>query len=430
MKNYYRILGVKKNASEEEIRARWIELMRKFHPDHVGKKGSNGQRIKEINEAYDTLKHSSTRVKYDLKRAYDRQGRRFHIQKMILPTSILIIFLVVGLFIFKKSQVAIKPKEVSKVVVQESAKIVPKEIEKVEETKPATIESPLAFPSVAEGELKSDEKPFKTLKSEIPVKVKKVVPKEISKVVVQESTRIVPKEVPKVEETKPTIQEPNVVPALTVVQSETPVNSSSYAAAGKQFAAKTDQIDPINEINKTNQINQRNEIKQTDQIKSKDSTMPKLDEPKGAVQVITPPPPIKVELQTAQFKPPLLIATEDEVRHFFANYTERYTQKDLDGFLSLFSPRAVQNRQDGLEGIRKIYGNFFKQSQEIEYHIDDIKIEVYQNAAEVKVRYELVQLLKKRGEKKIWRGDIRWSLIKEDGALKILSLDYQHQKSP
>ncbi|MCJ7748265.1 MAG: nuclear transport factor 2 family protein, partial [Desulfobacterales bacterium] len=122
-------------------------------------------------------------------------------------------------------------------------------------------------------------------------------------------------------------------------------------------------------------------------------------------------------------------ATEDEVRQFFANYTERYIQKDLDGFLSLFSPRAVQNRQDGLEGIRKIYGNFFKQSQEIEYHIDDIKIEIYQNAAEVKARYELVQLLKKSGEKKIWGGDIRWTLVKEGGALKILSLDYQSTKS-
>jgi len=417
MRNFYKILGIKKNASEEEIREHWVELMRKLHPDQRMEGTVEDERIKEINEAYQVLKHSSTRVEYDLKMAYDRQGRRFHIQKMILPTSILIIFLVVGLFIFKKSQVAIKPKEVSRVVVQESAKIVPKEIEKVEETKPATIGPPLAFPSVAERELRSDEKPFKNLKSEIPVKVEKVVPKEISKVVIQESASIVPKEVPKVEETKPTIQEPSVVPALTVVQSETPVNSSSYAAAGKQFAAKTDQIDPINEINKTNQINQRNlsrEMRsifhwdQINQIDAKTQWTQQRDDP---------------------INPKLLIATEEEVRQFFAKYTERYTQKDLDGFLSLFSPRAVQNRQDGLEGIRKIYSIFFKQSQEIRYYIENISIEIYQNGVEVKAHYELTQTLKKRGEKKVWRGDIRWTLIKEDGALKILSLDYQPQKS-
>ena len=417
MRNFYKILGIKKNASEEEIREHWVELMRKLHPDQRMEGTVEDERIKEINEAYQVLKHSSTRVEYDLKMAYDRQGRRFHIQKMILPTSILIIFLVVGLFIFKKSQVAIKPKEVSRVVVQESAKIVPKEIEKVEETKPATIGPPLAFPSVAERELRSDEKPFKNLKSEIPVKVEKVVPKEISKVVIQESASIVPKEVPKVEETKPTIQEPSVVPALTVVQSETPVNSSSYAAAGKQFAAKTDQIDPINEINKTNQINQRNlsrEMRsifhwdQINQIDAKTQWTQQRDDP---------------------INPKLLIATEEEVRQFFAKYTERYTQKDLDGFLSLFSPSALQNRQDGLEKIRKIYADFFNQSQEIRYYIENISIEIYQNGVEVKAHYELTQTLKKRGEEKVWRGDIRWTLIKEDGALKILSLDYQPQKS-
>jgi hypothetical protein len=125
-----------------------------------------------------------------------------------------------------------------------------------------------------------------------------------------------------------------------------------------------------------------------------------------------------------------LIATEEEVRWFFANYTERYTQKDLDSFISLFSPRAVQNRQDRLEGIRKIYGNFLKQSQEIKYYIDNIRIEIYQNGVKVKASYELIQMLKKSGDKKIWRGDIRWALVKEEGALKILSLDYQHQKSP
>jgi hypothetical protein len=268
------------------------------------------------------------------------------------------------------------------------------------------------------------------LKSEISVKVKEVVPEEMGQVVVQESTRIISKEVPKVEETKPTIQEPSVVPALIVVQSETSVDSSSHAAAGKQFAAKTEPIDPINEINKTSQINERDEIKQIDQIKPKDSTTPKLDEPKGAVQLITAPPPIKVELQTAQFRPPPLIATEEDVRQFFANYTKRYTQKDLDGFLSVFSSKAVQNRQDGLERIRKIYGNFFNQSQEIQYHMNDFRIEIYQNGVEIKARYELVQVLKKGGDKKIWRGDIRWILVKEREALKILFLDYQHQKSP
>ena len=139
--------------------------------------------------------------------------------------------------------------------------------------------------------------------------------------------------------------------------------------------------------------------------------------------------PLMIEAQI-QTSPPPLIATEGEVKQFLANYVDRYTQKDLDGFLSLFSSKAVQNRKDGLEGIRTIYANYFNQSQEIRYQMEDTKIEIYQNGVEVKARYEVNQILRKGGEKKVWKGDIRLALVKENGALKILSLDYQLQKSP
>jgi hypothetical protein len=119
-----------------------------------------------------------------------------------------------------------------------------------------------------------------------------------------------------------------------------------------------------------------------------------------------------------------------EVKQFLANYVDRYVQKDLDGFLLLFSSRAVQNRKDGLERIRAIYTDYFNQSQEIRYQMEDTNIEIYQNGVEVKARYEVNQILRKGGEKKVWKGNIRLVLVKEDGALKILSIDFQHQKSP
>jgi len=146
------------------------------------------------------------------------------------------------------------------------------------------------------------------------------------------------------------------------------------------------------------------------------------------------PPPLGAQVPSRQVapnlsasnaSPPPLVATEQEVRQFFVDYIERYTQKDLDGFLSLFSLRALQNRKDGWEKIREIYANFFNQSQEIHYSMDDTRIEIYQNGVMVEARYEVDQTLKKRGEKKVWKGPIRWTLVKEDGALKILSLDYQ-----
>src|SRR4030043_1673964 len=76
----------------------------------------------------------------------------------------------------------------------------------------------------------------------------------------------------------------------------------------------------------------------------------------------------------AQIKPiPPLLATKEEINQFFTAYVDRYTQKDIDGFLSFFSLKAIQNQKEGLEEIRKIYTNFFNQSLALRYRIEDMR---------------------------------------------------------
>jgi ketosteroid isomerase-like protein len=128
--------------------------------------------------------------------------------------------------------------------------------------------------------------------------------------------------------------------------------------------------------------------------------------------------------------PPALMATEQEVRGFFDQYVERYNKKELEEFLLLFSLKAKQNQQDGLLEIRKIYSDYFGQMMSLQNSIEDMKVEIYQNAAEVKARYSVSQVLKKGGEKRVLKGSARWVLIKEGGRLKILSIDYKHDKTP
>ena len=124
-----------------------------------------------------------------------------------------------------------------------------------------------------------------------------------------------------------------------------------------------------------------------------------------------------------------LIATDSEVRQFFNNYIERYTRKDREGFFSLFSSRALQNQRAEREEIRESYSHFFNESLELRFEIEDQKVEIYENAVEVKARYKIEQLVQITGERRVFRGRIRWVLTKEGGELKILSIDYQHEKN-
>jgi len=61
MKDYYKILGVNKNASEEEIKKAFRGLAHKYHPD----KGGDEKKFKEINEAYQILSSKQKRAQYD-----------------------------------------------------------------------------------------------------------------------------------------------------------------------------------------------------------------------------------------------------------------------------------------------------------------------------------------------------------------------------
>lgn len=64
-KDYYKTLGVKKNASADEIKKAFRKLARKHHPDvNQGDKAAE-ERFKDINEAYEVLSDEEKRAKYD-----------------------------------------------------------------------------------------------------------------------------------------------------------------------------------------------------------------------------------------------------------------------------------------------------------------------------------------------------------------------------
>jgi curved DNA-binding protein len=63
-KDYYRILGVERGASDEDIKKAYRKLARKYHPD-VSKEPNAKEQFQEVSEAYETLRDKEKRAAFD-----------------------------------------------------------------------------------------------------------------------------------------------------------------------------------------------------------------------------------------------------------------------------------------------------------------------------------------------------------------------------
>jgi len=64
--NYYKVLEISETSTEKEIKKAYKQLVKKYHPDVFdGDKGTADKKIKELNEAYETLSNSKLKKIYD-----------------------------------------------------------------------------------------------------------------------------------------------------------------------------------------------------------------------------------------------------------------------------------------------------------------------------------------------------------------------------
>lgn len=75
-KDYYKILGLTRDATPDEVKRSYRKLARKFHPD-VSKEPNAEERFKEVNEAHEVLKDPEKRKAYDQLGSNWKAGQEF-----------------------------------------------------------------------------------------------------------------------------------------------------------------------------------------------------------------------------------------------------------------------------------------------------------------------------------------------------------------
>lgn len=74
-KDYYKILGVDKGSSEDEIKKTYRKLAKKYHPDTNAGNSAGTEKFKEISEAYEVLGDKERRAQYDEMYEDHKSGR-------------------------------------------------------------------------------------------------------------------------------------------------------------------------------------------------------------------------------------------------------------------------------------------------------------------------------------------------------------------
>ena len=73
----YAVLGIRRNASDQEVQRAYRRLAKRYHPD-LHPEASTSQQMRRINQAWETLSNPARRARYDAESAFPKSGSFGH----------------------------------------------------------------------------------------------------------------------------------------------------------------------------------------------------------------------------------------------------------------------------------------------------------------------------------------------------------------
>ncbi len=429
-RDFYIALGLRREASPDEIRNRWKRLMLLYHPDRFQDSGNQTdyrliqqaeEKAKVVNEAYNMLKDTERRRQYDRtlnpnenkdihadaranrlyrylrplhSAGYDNSASPVNHIKVMIPkiitiSSVVISILVIGIIFLLNQPVPPPPvnsehMENNKAAANNEASMSKTEV-KGNEGNPAYLKE------MAEGDFKEKGKGgSEGLFSEQLPRDKKtdggnniIKSKDVHTMLEAHDSHNV----------RPPIPEPQ--------------HSSPVSIEGK--VEKTLQKDTISSLqNKT-----ANNIKA-----NKDIHEGNTKENNNTVQRPQPAPLQITEAAEQPIKP----ITRSEAKLFIKTYLSAYERGNIDSFMRFFSKDAVENGMD-IQAMKEAYNRCFK-GNENHYRLDDININDLAGYVLVSGNYRIDRLIVREDRWLHFSGRITLWLQRDNGGIKIVRLEH------
>lgn len=116
---------------------------------------------------------------------------------------------------------------------------------------------------------------------------------------------------------------------------------------------------------------------------------------------------------------------ESVAAHFISRYANAYEEGDIEKFMTFFSRSVVENGRMSYEDIRSAYKKNFENNR-YRYSLRNVRYRKSGDDVIVTASYVINKSLEK-GEVLLVQGDIRWTLCRESGGLKIVKVDYERK---